>query len=840
MTKSGKMMKWDQIYFDFWIDILIVKIVYVKKSIMLKYLNLKNIKQKLVKLIKSYDFLKRIEIGRNFNVFIFFCFLFLILVVRLFYLQIIKSWYYEVKLSKQNINELTLKAKRWSIYAYDKAWKPIKLTENLTMYNLVVDPKFIWDKARFIELVTPVIYKHFCEMYGMENMTKVQCIQNIENYANKDLLPKLPEFFYFGSGKVSEMYYTYDMTWYQNQVDQVLQWFTTWVAYELIKNALDKKIFVWIKPQNYIWFFPDNNFVKSIKELNLPYVSIESNYFYIIPYQIKNPTRAYEIVKSVMSQFWYLEKFPNLEAKFYPQENRYVKLISGINPFIANMVRDLKSQYNTERTKDKISVLYWLWLEPYVVRYYPYWSFLSNILWYVDKNWVAYYWIEQFFDEILRGKDWYIKWRSSAWIGQVWANEFEIENARNWDDVYLTIDIWMQKEIESIVNKYHKILKADSVSVLVYEPYSWQIKASVNAPSFNPNNYNDAYQYMPLWIEYRQLVDDETYMDVPVFIKTWWQYSKATLDDRKNVDLPKYIRKNIYWSQVFVDKNISKYEPWSIFKAFTVWIWYDTDEMRFYDFYDDKWFVEIDLWTTKYRIKNADKVCLWLNTYMHAFIYSCNVWMAWIVQKIWKENFYNYLEKLWFGKQTWIELAMESEWDVRSVTNVEFSRFINNAFGQWLSATPLQIAVGYWALLNWWYYIKPTIIVWLKNPGSDTLTVNEQRSTKQVFKPETVQEIKEALFSVLDQNPELKDAKVEWYKLWWKSWTSQIAYKWRYQNWLWWTNWSFVWIITKDNVKYIIIVQVRRPRSSLRWWYTAWKVFWEVAKFLLNYSFIEK
>jgi hypothetical protein len=46
----------------------------------------------------------------------------------------------------------------------------------------------------------------------MENVTKMQCIQNMENFVNKDLLPQKPEFFYFGSGKVSDLYYTYDMT----------------------------------------------------------------------------------------------------------------------------------------------------------------------------------------------------------------------------------------------------------------------------------------------------------------------------------------------------------------------------------------------------------------------------------------------------------------------------------------------------------------------------------------------------------------------------------------------------------------------------------------------------
>ncbi len=38
------------------------------------------------------------------------------------------------------------------------------------------------------------------------------------------------------------------------------------------------------------------------------------------------------------------------------------------------------------------------------------------------------------------------------------------------------------------------------------------------APSFNPNNYNDAYELVPLGVEHAYLIDDLTYMDRPVYI----------------------------------------------------------------------------------------------------------------------------------------------------------------------------------------------------------------------------------------------------------------------------------------------------------------------------------
>jgi hypothetical protein len=80
------------------------------------------------------------------------------------------------------------------------------------MYNVFVDPKFIWNKEQFIDIITPVVYKHFCELYGMQEVTKLQCIKNIEYFVQTEIIPDEPDFFYFGSGIVSAGYETYDQT----------------------------------------------------------------------------------------------------------------------------------------------------------------------------------------------------------------------------------------------------------------------------------------------------------------------------------------------------------------------------------------------------------------------------------------------------------------------------------------------------------------------------------------------------------------------------------------------------------------------------------------------------
>ncbi len=756
----------------------------------------------------------------------------------MFYIQIIRHSYYDKLLNQQHVSETSLQAKRGNIFTDDKAEKHIQLTDNITMYNIFVDPKFIWDKTKFIDILTPVIYKHFCELYGMQAVTKIQCIKNIEQFTQTQIIPPQPQFFYYGSGIISSWYYFYDQTWYDLQLQQIISWFTLETTSNLIKTRLDRMIYIGIKPKNYIGFFANTNFLADLEKLNLDYVDIQSkNYIYILPDKVGNVSKDVIPLKNILETYWYLSNFPNLEKSFYKQENRYVKIISDANPLIAQDIKDLKLKYYQTRSNDRIPLLHWLWMESYIKRYYQYWSFLSNVLWFVDKSNNAYYWVEQYFDDVLRGKDGKIVGRASAWIGPVWANEFELDEAQDGNDIYLTIDIGIQKEAESIIEKYHDLLQDDSISVLVYNPFNGQVKASANYPSYNPNNYNDAFTLQALGPEYWYVIDDLSYIENPVYIKTWWEYRLATSYERIDTNIPKYIAKNGYGPQVLVDKNIAMaYEPWSVFKAFTVAIGLDTDEIRFYDPYNDPGKVKVGQFT----IKNADEACLGDRNFLHAFVWSCNVWMVRIAQKLGKEIFYNYVDKLGFGKITWIEVANEDWWFVEWTTTVSDARFFNNTFGQWLLVTPIQLAAAYWAIVNGGYYVKPTLIKWIFDKKTNTYHATTTNITKQIFRPETAEALKVWLFSVMDQNPELKYAKVDGYQLWGKTGTSQISYKGKYMQWVWWTNGSFVGIITKDDPQYVIVIQVRRPRQNQWWFATAGKIFWDLAKFIINYSLIEQ
>ena len=826
----------------------------------------RNVQEKISYYFHKIPFIWNLNFTKEIQLISLFWAMFIIIIIRLFYLQIIQHDNYNAELIKQSTSLASIHAERWDIYALDKTWQPVKLTENINLYDIALDPReigynteWVLMKERFIELISPIIYKHLCIIHWMDNIEwdKEKCIQNIESFSNTELLPKLPEFFYYGKTYddqwneiqvISQEYFNFDFNTFQKRKQKVIDDFSKEYAMNIITNKLKEKIKVWIKDKNYVWYYTNENFLQALKDQHFNFISIESNFYvYVIPWKSTN-NRDRILFQNFMNNWsdkWWEQLSSNtLDTLFKEQEYKYIKLFSSANPQIAQDIKQLQLDYAKEKYSldwspyNKYSIVHGIILEPKTTRYYPYWEFMSNVLWYVDKNWEPFYWVEKYYDSILQWTDGKIKWRSN-W--NMWWSDFEVINTKDWDDIILTIDIWIQKEVESIAKKYIDNFKADSIAIMVFDPNKWQVKASVSLPTYNPNNYNDAYTMIPLSPEFSYLIDNETYNEVPVYVYTGWKYVKTKSNERTDISLKKYISKNIYWAQVFIDKNIaSVFEPWSIFKAFTMAIGLDSDEIRLNDHYQDDWSVKIDVYT----IQDADKkACMGYHTLLEALINSCNVWMIRIVQSLGKEVFYNYVTKLWFWQITWIELAEEKSGSLPNTNSVSMAAFFNNSFWQWITVTQIQLATAYSVLVNWGKYIKPTIISQIKeksiNSDISTIKDNKTHATKQIIRPEVSEEMRNALHAVVESNDDYKYAKVIWYRLWAKSWTSQIAYKWKYQRWEWWTQATFAWIVSIDNPEYVVLIWVSRPRTNQWWVATAWKIFNEIATFLIWYSMIE-
>lgn len=287
-------------------------------------------------------------------------------------------------------------------------------------------------------------------------------------------------------------------------------------------------------------------------------------------------------------------------------------------------------------------------MEKFETRYYPYGNFAANILGFYAKDGYALYGIEQYFDEFLKGKAGEIQGLSTPLLGQIASNEVAITQPTDGRDIYLTIDPLIQKKLEQLAEYYTKSFNADGISAIVMDPYDGKIIASANYPTFDPNNYQEAYKLKPLSLTESIFVDNDTYRDIPVFYLSGEKIVPTTFDQRKDPTLKKYVAVNKMGASVFIDKNIAQpYEPGSIIKPFTTAIGLDSDEISLYDYYTDNNRVEIDIGNGVIQtIGNADKKnCGGTHPLLNAVIFSCNIGMVRISQRIGKEIFYNYMDK---------------------------------------------------------------------------------------------------------------------------------------------------------------------------------------------------
>ncbi len=796
---------------------------------------------------------------------LFFIMLVGLIFLRLFYLQVVSWWYYRNELSQQHSSKVDISPKRGNIFVHDDAWQKISLATNADIYSIFADPKFVWDVERVVDILTPSLYTHFCELYWLNKVTKEQCIQNIEIFTKDTILPR-PKVVYYSlqdlwtwvslsswvaQAQVSVAQENQEIT---TQRKAIIESFTREEWLSRIRTKLSEILTPGKKAKNYLGFFDSPVLLEALSGSNLPYISIENNYYvYVAPdSNIRNIDKEVQKIIDLLGSYWYKYTSEQIKPLFSQQDTRYVKITDGMNATIAQQVLSAKNNnYSIKSTCEKwvtncewwVPLLHGIGLEKTNKRYYPLWSFAANILWYITPQWGALYWIEQFYDNLLKWTPWQIRWLSTPWIWEIGSNDVSIINPIDWWDVYLTINPFIQKKSENLIQHYVKEFNADSIAILVMDPYSWNVIASANAPTFDPNNPQESYALKPLTPEDAYIVDDDSHVDIPVYYVTGNELKTATYDERKNPNVNKYVAKNLLWAQVFVDKNIAfPYEPGSIMKPFTVAAWLDNDEISLYDFYSDpQWQVTIDLWDGQAQfIRNADKAnCPWTHTFLHALIYSCNVGMVRIAQQIRKEAFFNYMERLWFGAPTSIELAWEDPWYLDTASNAWLARFFNNAFGQGMLATPMQIAAAYSALVNGWYYVKPRIIDQIYDPQTKTLIQQPIKLWAQILKPETSAKMREALFEVV-YGWLTRRFWIPGYTIWGKSGTSQIAFKWVYRSWNWWTNASFAGIVTKENLKYVVVIQVRRPRSNQYWEYTAGKIFGDLSKILIEKDLITK
>lgn len=756
-------------------------------------------KNTFMKLLDKY--LKKLDEYPRINiVFGFFILFFAIIISKVFSYTVTDYNFYKDLADKQQIWKMKSPITRWNIYS---AGKKVFAT-NVNLNDIAIDPTMNWDKAKLILFLRDIIYKELC----LKNNQK-ECYDWILKFTKKlEISDFRFDEKYIKSLILNRLKYKLS----QKKVTSVL----------LATNINKEKIL-------------------KIQKLFLKWVYAKSWNIYINPEEIINK----KDVSTKLAQFIPILQ-PRIEYLIRKRNIRYIPILQKVSidtsEEINDFIKEEKEALAKGIIKEDDSIVNYIILSPHSTRYYPEKNLASQVIWFTSNNWVWNYWIEWFFNKLLKWNEWYIiskkdvNWRT---IDPIEINSTSLFSW--WVKIYLTINKNIQKNVEKILEAWVKKYGANKWTVVVMNPKTWKVVAMANYPTFdlnkpwkvyelekvNPKNYNNIVfelKWKPVFVEDTKDWKQFFYDWKKIFLR------EATTDEIWNYAIIKYKYVNDFWPGVYRNDAISWiYEPGSIMKPITVSIWLDTWEINKYSMYQDNWKVTIDDFT----ISNVAKACLWYHSFAHALNYSCNVWMLRIAQRYWKALAYEYLNNFWFSNKTWIFLDWEVSGKIAPLKEWSSAKLLTSSYWLWIWVTPIQMAVAYSVIANWWYYVKPQIVDHIKYPDWKIINFKTEYEYR-VIKESTSKIVSEMLVDSLT-NWVAKKWYVKGYKLGWKTWTSDIAIKWWYDKWWASTFASFAWFWPIEDPKFVVIVKLERPRSSIYWGSTSAYIFKDVASYLLDY-----
>lgn len=290
-------------------------------------------------------------------------------------------------------------------------------------------------------------------------------------------------------------------------------------------------------------------------------------------------------------------------------------------------------------------------------------SLASHLLGFVNGSGAGQYGVEEYYNEQLGG---------SAQVTRLERGADGIERpvivseAREGVDLQLSIDAGLQTLVEQEVAAAGVANQAESVSVVVMDPYSGDILSSASWPSYDANRYGVV----------------------------------AARDPSR-----------------FVDPAVSSvYEPGSVMKAITSVAGLESGLYSPSSIIGDQSVLELDHGVNE--VRNADRRSKGQMTLAAAFAWSRNVVFSKIALSLGDSTseasrvlFGTWL-RFGFGGKTGIDLASESQGLVNSPDTQRWSELdlANASFGQGVGTTLIQLATAYSAMLNGGVLVRPRVV----------------------------------------------------------------------------------------------------------------------------------
>lgn len=442
---------------------------------------------------------------------------------------------------------------------------------------------------------------------------------------------------------------------------------------------------------------------------------------------------------------------------------------------IANKISKLEADTISQLKLPGVSIYKEKW------RFYPGGSLASHALGFVafkGDDLSGRYGLERYYNDVLsrRENDLYINF-----FAEIFSNigTTVFKNKEKEGDIITSIEpsvqSFLEKELEALLKKWD----ADSAGGIIINPQSGSIYAMASLPDFDLNNFRE-------------------------------------------VEHP------LLFSNPIVE-NVFEYG--STIKPLTMAAGLDAGVVTIDTKYNDRGYVIVD----DKKINNFDKKGRGMVNMQDVLTQSLNTGAVFVMQKLGKEKFREYMLSYGLGEKTGIDLPNETYGLVSNLKSTREIEYATAAFGQGIAITPIEAVRAFSLLANGGKLITPHFVEEIDYKEGGKRKIEYPLDEKQIIKKETSEEITRMLVTVVDKSILNDGGQLERYSIAAKTGTAQIAkeggggyYENRYTH-------SFFGYFPAYDPQFLILLYAVDPKGVRFSLQTLKAPFTDIAKFLLNY-----
>lgn len=365
-------------------------------------------------------------------------------------------------------------------------------------------------------------------------------------------------------------------------------------------------------------------------------------------------------------------------------------------------------------------------------RYYPYNDLASRVLGFTGGDNQGIVGLEVEYDKYLQGTPGQILTLTDARgieIKNAGENRVEPVAGKN---LYLSLDINIQKYAEQAAKKVLKAKQAKQVAVIMMNPQNGEIYAMVNVPEFDLNE--------------------------PFTLNTGADTTNLTAAQKQDL-------LNNMWRNFCINDT---YEPGSIFKIVTATAGLEEKVVSLTDHFFCPGFHVVE----DRRIRCHKAGGHGSETFVEGFQNSCNpVFMA-VGARVGIDNMFKYYRQLGLFEKTGVDVPGEANSIMHKKENVKAVELATMSFGQSIQITPLQLMRAASAVVNGGTLVTPHFAVRTESQDGKSVEKFEYKTKGNAVTKETSDTMRMLLEKVVSEGSG-KNANIEGFSIGGKTATSE-------------------------------------------------------------------